>query len=202
LAQVLINRGITDVRTASVFLKPKLTDLVKPELMPGVKSAVSRIKNAVKGREKITIYGDYDVDGITGAAILWQLLTILGADVNFYVPHRIDEGYGLNEEAVRLLAKAGTKLLITVDCGITAIESAILAERLGLDLIITDHHSPDSRLPQALALVHPALVDSYPNQDSSGSMVAFKLAWAIAMSSLLRKIVAVESLNQNCASLC
>ncbi len=180
LAQVLINRGVTDVQTGSVFLRPKLTELINPELMPGVKLAVDRIKKALNAGEKITIYGDYDVDGITGAAILWQLLTLLGADVNYYVPHRIDEGYGLNEEAVRSLAKAGTKLLITVDCGITAIESAELAAKLGLDLIITDHHPPDARLPQALAVVHPALDKSYPNQDSSGSMVAFKLAWAIA----------------------
>jgi single-stranded-DNA-specific exonuclease len=180
LAQVLINRGITDVHTGSVFLRPKLNELISPELMPGVKPAVSRIKKAFKGRERITIYGDYDVDGITGAAILWQILTLLGADVNYYVPHRIDEGYGLNEEAVQTLAQTGTKLLITVDCGITAVKSAALAGRLGLDLIITDHHLPDSQLPKAVAVVHPAMDKSYPNQDSSGSMVAFKLAWAIA----------------------
>jgi single-stranded-DNA-specific exonuclease len=180
LAQVLINRGITDVHTGSVFLRPKLNELISPELMPGVKPAVSRIKQAVKGRERITIYGDYDVDGITGAAILWQVLTLLGADVNFYIPHRIDEGYGLNEEAIQTLAQTGTELLITVDCGITAVKSAALAGQLGLDLIITDHHLPDSQLPKAVAIVHPAMDKSYPNQDSSGSMVAFKLAWAIA----------------------
>ena len=180
LAQVLINRGITDAHTGAVFLRPKLNELISPELMPGVKPAVGRIKQAVKGRERITIYGDYDVDGITGAAILWQILTLLGADVNYYIPHRIDEGYGLNEEAIQALAQAGTKLLITVDCGITAAKSAELAGRLGLDLIITDHHPPDPQLPKAVAVVHPAMDKSYPNQDSSGSMVAFKLAWAIA----------------------
>jgi len=180
LAQVLINRGITDARTGATFLRPKLNELISPELMPGVEPAVSRIKQAIKGREKITIYGDYDVDGITGAAILWQILTLLGADVNYYIPHRIDEGYGLNEEAVQSLAQNGTKLLITVDCGITAAKSAELAGQLGLDLIITDHHPPGPELPKAVAVVHPALDKSYPNQDSSGSMVAFKLAWAIA----------------------
>ena len=180
LAQVLINRGITDAHTGAIFLRPKLNELIGPELMPGVKPAVGRIKQAIKGREKITIYGDYDVDGITGAAILWQILTLLGADVNYYIPHRIDEGYGLNEEAVQALAQTGTKLLITVDCGITAAKSAELAKQLGLDLIITDHHTPDPELPKALAVVHPALDKSYPNQDSSGSTVAFKLAWAIA----------------------
>jgi single-stranded-DNA-specific exonuclease len=180
LAQLLINRGITDVSAASTFLNPKLTGLISPDLMPGVKQAVARIKRAVKAAEKITVYGDYDVDGITGAAILWQLLTLLGADVNYYVPHRVDEGYGLNEQAIRSLAKAGTKLLITVDCGITAAEEADLAARLGLDLIITDHHCPGPQLPQTLAIVHPAIDESYLNQDSSGSMVAYKLAWALA----------------------
>ncbi len=180
LAQVLINRGIADAGTGFVFLRPRLTELIKPEQMPGVEAAVRRIKQAVTGREKITVYGDYDVDGITGVSILWQLLTLLGADVDYYIPHRIEEGYGLNEDAVRCLAQSGTKLLITVDCGIGAFGSAELAGRLGIDLIITDHHQPDTRLPGAVAIVHPALEQTYPNQDSSGSMVAFKLAWAIA----------------------
>ena len=180
LAQVLINRGITDACAGAIFLRPKLTELIQPEQMPGVKTAVRRIKQAVKNKEKITVYGDYDVDGITGVAILWQILTLLGADVDYYIPHRIDEGYGLNEEAVRVLAQAGTKLLITVDCGVTASKSAELAEQLALEMIITDHHQPGPELPKAVAVVHPALDKSYANQDSSGSMVAFKLAWAIA----------------------
>jgi len=180
LAQVLINRGVADAHAGSVFLSPKLTELIRPELMPGCQAAVERIKQAVKNKEKITVYGDYDVDGITGVAILWQLLTLLGADVDYYIPHRIDEGYGLNEEAVRSLAQAGSKLLITVDCGVSAFNCAELAGKLGLELIITDHHQPGPELPRALAVVHPALDESYANQDSSGSMVAFKLAWAIA----------------------
>ena len=180
LAQVLINRGISDARDAGIFLRPKLTELIAPEQMPGVETAVRRLKQAIKNEEKISVYGDYDVDGITGVSILWQLLTLLGAQVDYYIPHRIDEGYGLNEEAVKQLAKDGSKVLITVDCGITDFNSAKLAEKLGIELIITDHHQPDTGLPKAVALVHPALDDSYPNQDSSGAMVAFKLAWAIA----------------------
>jgi single-stranded-DNA-specific exonuclease len=180
LAQVLINRGITDVQAGSVFLQPKLTQLIEPQLMPGMGPAVHRIKHAIKEREKITIYGDYDVDGITGVAILWQILKLLGADVDYYIPHRIDEGYGLNAEAVQLLAKSGAKLLITVDCGATAFRSAALAGELGLDLIITDHHQFEAELPPATAIVHPALEKNYPNQDSAGAMVAFKLGWAIA----------------------
>jgi single-stranded-DNA-specific exonuclease len=180
LAQVLINRGITDTAEASIFLRPKLTELIDPLQMPGIEPAVQRLKQAITNRERITLYGDYDVDGITGVAILWQILTILGADVDYYIPHRIDEGYGLNAEAVEMLANSGTKLLVTVDCGVTAFGSAETAAQLGIDLIITDHHQLDPVLPQAAAIVHPALEESYPNQDSAGAMVAFKLAWAIA----------------------
>ena len=180
LAQVLINRGITDCQAASAFIRPRLTNLIAPEQMPAVAAAVARIKHALKNHEKITVYGDYDVDGITGVAILVAILKLFGADVDYYIPHRLDEGYGLNVDAVRLLAKAGSRLLITVDCGITSFEAAQQASQLGLDLIVTDHHQPESQLPIAVAIVHPAIEPSYTNQDSSGSMVAFKLAWAIA----------------------
>jgi len=182
LAQLLINRGVTDPQSGSAFLRPKLTDLISPELLPGVRDAAQRIKQTVTQKQKITIYGDYDVDGITGVAILWQILTLLGANVDYYIPHRIDEGYGLNVEAVESIAKAGTQLLVTVDCGITAHAAAELAKKLGLDLIITDHHQFTDTLPPAFAIVHPALDKSYPNPDSSGSLVAFKLAWAVADS--------------------
>ncbi|OHB73882.1 MAG: hypothetical protein A2Z25_09975 [Planctomycetes bacterium RBG_16_55_9] len=217
LAQVLINRGITETSAASTFLRPKLTDLIDPNEMPGIGPAVQRLKQAIANGEKITLYGDYDVDGITGVAILWQLLRLLGANVDYYIPHRIDEGYGLNVEAVESLAQADSKLLVTVDCGIMAFDAAERANKLGLDLILTDHHQPapppagnfksfdgvypersrraqslpracrgdmpqisDFRLPKAAAIVHPALAESYPNQDSAGAMVAFKLAWALA----------------------
>jgi single-stranded-DNA-specific exonuclease len=180
VAQVLINRGITDAQIGASFLRPKLTDLIDPVQMPGIEPAVQRLRQAITNKEKITIYGDYDVDGITGIAILWQVLKLLGADVDYYIPHRIDEGYGLNAEAIATLAKSGTKLMVTVDCGVTAFDTAELVGQLGLDLIITDHHQPGRELPKACAIVHPALEESYPNQDSAGAMVAFKLAWAIA----------------------
>ena len=180
LAQVLLNRGITDAQTGSAFLRPKLTELIAPEQMLGVEAAVRRIKQAVTNKEKITVYGDYDVDGITGVCILWQVLRLLGAAVDYYIPHRLDEGYGLNADAIRSLAESGSKLIITVDCGVTAHSCAELAAQLGLDLIITDHHQLDPERPRALAIVHPALDKTYANQNSSGSMVAFKLAWAIA----------------------
>ncbi len=180
VAQVLINRNVTDLPAASSFLRPKLTDLIPPEQMPGIGQAVQRVKQAIEDGEKITIYGDYDVDGITGVSILWRLLRMLGAEVDYYIPHRVDEGYGLNEDAVRSLAESGTQLMITVDCGITAIESASLARQLGMHLIVTDHHSPGDQLPDAHAIVHTALDSSYPNQDAAGAVVAFKLAWALA----------------------
>ena len=178
-AQVLINRQITDVEQAASFLSPKLTELIEPDDMPGVGQAVERIKQALADKERIAIYGDYDVDGITGVAILWHLLTILGGSVEYYIPHRIDEGYGLNAGAIQQLADTGVNLLITVDCGITAVDEAAFAKQSGIELIITDHHQMADRLPEAAAIVYPGL-ESYPNPDSSGAMVALKLAWAIA----------------------
>lgn len=180
IAQLLINRGVVEAREGNVFLQPKLTELIRPAQMPGIAPAVVRLRQALDKKEKITIYGDYDVDGITGVSILWELLTLLGAQVDYYIPHRIDEGYGLNADAVRSLAEGGTRLLVTVDCGISAIAAADLARQLGVDLIVTDHHQPGSALPAAVAIVHPALEPSYANQDSAGALVAYKLAWAIA----------------------
>ena len=179
-AQVLLNRKLVDISHARSFLSPKLTDLIDPKQMPGLTAAVHRVLRAVSEKEKIAIYGDYDVDGITSVAILWHLLEMLGADVDYYIPHRVDEGYGLNDEAVRQLAETGTQLMITVDCGITAVRQVALACELGMDVIITDHHQPGEVLPQAAAIVHPLLDASYPNPVSAGATVAFKLAWGIA----------------------
>jgi single-stranded-DNA-specific exonuclease len=181
LAQVLINRGVKSSQAAKSFLNPKLNDLIEPELMPGVNAAVDRIEKAVKDKEKITIYGDYDVDGITAVAILLGLFKLLNAEVDYYIPHRIDEGYGLNIEAVEQIVQSGAKLLISVDCGITAFDSAVAAKEKGIDLIITDHHRPaaDGSLPHAVAIVHPNLDADYPSQSSAGATVAFKLAWAV-----------------------
>lgn len=180
LAQVLINRKLHEFDPARCFLSPKLTDLIDPSLMPGIAPAIDRILRAVSEAEKISIYGDYDVDGITSVAILWHLLQMLGANVDYYIPHRVDEGYGLNSEAVQQLAESGTRLLITVDCGITAVDEVALAQQLNVDVIVTDHHQCGPMLPQAAAIVHPLLDAAYPNPNSAGAMVAFKLAWGIA----------------------
>jgi single-stranded-DNA-specific exonuclease len=180
VAQLLICRGVCDPVTARQFLDPKLSALREPELLPGCRRAAERIHAAVAARRRIVIYGDYDVDGMTGTAILWLCLKLLGAEVSYYVPHRVDEGYGLNCEAIRNLAAEKTALLLTVDCGIGSREEAALARELGIELVITDHHELDPVLPEAAAVVHPRLPGGdYPFGGLSGAGVALKLAWAL-----------------------
>ena len=181
LTQLLINRGVKTADQAKSFLYPKLNELIEPEKMPGIMPAVDRIEKAVKDKEKITIYGDYDVDGITSVSILLGLFKLLEAEVDYYIPHRVDEGYGLNVEAVDQIVSTGAKLIISVDCGITAFDSAQAVKDKGIDLIITDHHRPsnDGKLPPAVAIVHPNLDENYPSQFNAGATVAFKLAWAV-----------------------
>jgi single-stranded-DNA-specific exonuclease len=122
VAELLVCRGVTDPLTARDFLDPKLSALRDPALLPGCKAASERIFEAISAKRRIVVYGDYDVDGMTGTAILWLCLKLLGAEVSYYVPHRIDEGYGLNGEAIRTLAAEHTGLLVTVDCGIASVE--------------------------------------------------------------------------------
>jgi single-stranded-DNA-specific exonuclease len=179
IAQLLHNRGIDDPVAAKRFLNPRLQDLYPPERMPGAVQAAQILADAVRDRQRIVIYGDYDVDGITGTAILWHTLTKLGADVDFYVPHRLEEGYGLNADAVAKLAADGAQTIVTVDCGITASDVARLARKLNVRLIITDHHAPSAELPDADAIVHPAIGGGNPTRDTCGAGVAFKLAWAL-----------------------
>ena len=125
VAQLLFNRGLAPDDDPHTFLDPRLKDLYPPETLPGARSAARRIAAALRDRRQILLYGDYDVDGVTAVAVLWHLLKLAGADVKFYVPHRLDEGYGLNAEAIRSIAADGTDLVITVDCGITACEVGI-----------------------------------------------------------------------------
>lgn len=181
IAQLLWNRGVREPELAKQFLNSPMTDLHPPELVPGIPDAAQRIWNAIREKRKIVVYGDYDVDGTTGTAILLTLFHRLGANAQYYVPHRIHEGYGLNAEAVRKLADDGTQLLITVDCGITSVAEAVVARERGIELIITDHHEMKADLPAADVLVHPRLSGSkYPFGELSGAGVAFKLAWAVA----------------------
>jgi single-stranded-DNA-specific exonuclease len=182
---VLSVRGIEGEAVAP-FLEPKLTMLHDPSLMPDLDKAAQRLLRAARGGEKVVIYGDYDVDGVTATAILRHTLKQIepGAVVDSYIPHRLEEGYGLNTGAIEELARQGAGVIVSVDCGVTAIEPAAAARRAGVDLIITDHHNPpasDADLPDAFAVVHPRRPGSaYPFADLSGSGVAYKLAWRLA----------------------
>lgn len=186
VAQLLLNRGIRDAAAAQQFLNASLASLHAPASLPNVPLAAERIHRAIQEKRKICIYGDYDVDGVTGTSILLKLLTHLRADVQFHVPLRLSEGYGLNSEKLRELAAQGVDLVVSVDCGIASLEEAAEAKRLGLELIITDHHEMKTQgdqplLPDASVLVHPRLPGStYPFDGLSGAGVAFKLGWAIA----------------------
>jgi single-stranded-DNA-specific exonuclease len=147
-----------------------------------MQAAAERIVEGVRGKQKITIYGDYDVDGITGTAMLWHTLKTAGAAVDYYIPHRVDEGYGLNTDAIQKLIEGGTELLITIDCGCSAVAPIALARHHHMDVIVSDHHEFGAELPPANAIVHPRFPTdrSYPNPDLCGAGVAFKLAWAVA----------------------
>ncbi len=191
VAELLVCRGVTDPIVARDFLAPKLSSLRDPELLPGCREAATRIHEAVAAGRKILVHGDYDVDGMTGTAILWLCLKLLGAQVGYHVPNRIDEGYGLNSETIRTLAAEKYEMIVTVDCGIASVEEAALARELGLELIVTDHHEPGPRLPEASAIVHPRLPGGgYPFGGLSGSGVAMKLAWAICQQAAGAKRVA------------
>lgn len=181
LAQVLIARGFGDAESARSFLDARLADLHDPSLLPGIDTAADLIVAAMKAKRRVTIYGDYDVDGVTGTSLLWHCLQLTGATVDYYIPCRMEEGYGLNSAALQQLHEEDPqRLVVSVDCGIASVEEADLARSIGLDLIITDHHHIGTTLPNALALVHPRLPGTeYPFGDLCGAGVAFKLAWAI-----------------------
>lgn len=187
VAEILLTRGLTQAQDCESFLRPSLKYLHEPSLIPGLSRAAERIAKAVRDGERIVIYGDYDVDGITATAILWHAIRVLGGSADFYIPHRIDEGYGLNSEAITQICDDGAKLIVTVDCGVTAIEPARIARERGVDLIITDHHEwkegpSGPMLPDATAIVHPRLPSdgtAYPNPNLCGAGIAFKLAWGI-----------------------
>src|SRR6476661_3811933 len=180
VAQLLISRGVYEAEAARTFLDAKLTGLRDPDLLPGAAEAADRIYGAVRERRKIVVYGDYDADGMTGTAILLLCLRLLGAEVSYYVPNRLEEGYGLNGDALRSLAERGASLVISVDCGIASIAEAALARDLGLELIVTDHHEFAAELPAAAVIVHPRLPGhSYPFGGLCGAGVALKVAWAL-----------------------
>jgi len=179
LARLLINRGYDDCEKAKQFLNPSFSDLTSPFKIKNMDLAVKKIKNAILSGEKIMIYGDYDVDGITSTALLTEALRSLGADIQFYIPDRIEEGYGLNTEALEIMAKKGVKLVVTVDCGISAKNEISIGQNLGLEFVITDHHQPPEELPSCL-IINPVLEEGQtPWKELAGVGVAFKLAQAV-----------------------
>jgi len=191
VAQLMLARGVRDPDAARVFLDPKLSALRDPDDLPGCARAAERIHQAIAEGQRIVVYGDYDVDGMTGTAVLYRCLKLLGAEAGYYVPHRAEEGYGLNAEAIRAQASQNTGLIVTVDCGIGGAPEAQLARQLGMEMVITDHHEPGARLPDAAAIVHPRLPGAeYPFGGLSGSGVALKLAWAICQRASGAKKVA------------
>jgi single-stranded-DNA-specific exonuclease len=179
LAQVLYARGFTDPHDAAAFLRGDLQD-GNPFAMKGMSKAVARVREAIKRRQPIVVYGDFDADGVTSTALLVQVLKSLGADVEPYIPNRVDEGYGLNTPALHDLSRKGKKLIITVDCGIRSIQEVEDGKAFGLDIIVTDHHSIGPDIPQALAVINPKQDDcKYPEDMLAGVGIAYKLADAL-----------------------
>jgi single-stranded-DNA-specific exonuclease len=181
LRQVLFNRGYATDAEARAFLKAEPGFDTDPFQLTGMQTAVDRLQRAIRDREPVAVYGDYDVDGVTATALLVGALRSLDADVRGYIPNRFDEGYGLNNEALDLLHADGVRLVITVDCGIRSPTEARHARELGLDLIITDHHHPsEGDLPPALAVINPKQPgDVYPDKDLAGVGLAYKLVEAL-----------------------
>ena len=181
VAQLLVNRHVTDPAAARAFLDPRISHLAPPRALPGVPVAARLLADACRAGKRVCVYGDYDADGTTATAVLHGLLALAGARAEFYIPDRRTEGYGLNPEAVRDLAAKGVDVVVTVDCGATAVEPVEVANSLGMTLIVTDHHEFQSEIPRAAAVVHPLLPGGdYPNRHLCGVGVAFKLAWGVA----------------------
>jgi single-stranded-DNA-specific exonuclease len=180
MRQILFNRGYKTHEAARSYLRALPPDGTQPGRMLGVREAVERIKKGIERREAIAVYGDYDADGVTATALLTEVLQRLGAAARGYIPNRFDEGYGLNIDALDSLSEEGVKLVITVDCGVRSLEEADYARRIGIDLVVTDHHQPSLELPQAVAIIDPKQPDdSYPDKDLAGVGLAFKLASAL-----------------------
>ena len=180
IAQLLAIRNITQPEDVRAFLEPKLTDLREPELLPGMTNAADKIFAAITSNKKIVIYGDYDADGMTSTSILVNCLKALNADVSYFVPNRLEDGYGLNCDSLRMLSERGRQVVVTVDCGICSIKEVEYCHELGMEIYITDHHQMEDELPDADGIVHPSLPGSdYPFAGLCGAGVALKLAWAL-----------------------
>ncbi len=181
LAQLLLRRGITTESAAKRFFHPQLADLINPFLMKDMDIAVDRLNDAMGRKERILVYGDYDVDGCTAVALVYKFLQQFYSNIEYYIPDRYDEGYGVSKKGIDYAHEAGVKLIIILDCGIKAIEEIAYAKSLGIDFIICDHHVPDDELPDAVAILNPKREDDpYPFKHLCGCGVGFKLMQAFA----------------------
>ncbi len=181
IARLLVQRGITTVAGANTFFEPDQTSLHDPFLFEGMDLAVDRIIEALHNKQSIFVFGDYDVDGITSSSLLYLFFRDLGGEVQYYIPNRQNEGYGLSVEGMEAAKKDGADLIITVDCGITSVEEIKRANELGIDVIVSDHHQTGDQIPEALAVINPKLPGSpYPFKDLAGVGVAYKLAQGVA----------------------
>lgn len=183
VSELLVQRGISSVKEAEKFFHPSLKDLHDPFLMPGMDKAVARLNKAMGAKERIMVYGDYDVDGTTAVALVYKYLQNFYSNIEYYIPTRYDEGYGISLRSIDYAASQGVKLIIILDCGIKAIQEIKYAKSLGIDFIICDHHVPDEELPEAVAILNPKMEGStYPCPHLSGCGVGFKLMQAFAKS--------------------
>ena len=181
LAQILIKRGITTESAAKRFFRPQLNDLINPFLMKDMDIAVDRLNDAMGRKERILVYGDYDVDGCTAVALVYKFLQQFYSNVDYYIPDRYDEGYGVSKKGIDFAHETGVKLIIILDCGIKAIDEIAYAKSLGIDFIICDHHVPDEVMPPAVAILNPKREDdSFPFKHLCGCGVGFKFMQAFA----------------------
>lgn len=182
LAKIIANRGITDDKDIEVFLNPTRNDFYDPFLMPDMEKTVERILKAIDNKEKVIIYGDYDVDGITSITVLKKFLSERGLNVDYYIPNRLEEGYGLNKQAIEKIINEKYTLIITVDCGISAIEEVEMCNKEKVDVIVTDHHEQLEEIPNAYAVIDCKRKDNtYPFRELCGAGVVFKLIQAISI---------------------
>ncbi|MBP8637689.1 MAG: single-stranded-DNA-specific exonuclease RecJ [Dictyoglomi bacterium] len=196
IAKVLVRRGISSPVSAERFISSQVKDVSNPFLLPDIEPALSRIKMASIDKEKICLYGDYDVDGLTSVAVVLHTMKGLGFDVSYYIPNRLSEGYGLNINAIDRIKEGGSSLIITLDCGVSSVSAIDYAKSSGIDVIVVDHHNPPATLPPAIAIVDPKKEDSiYPFKDLSGVGVAWQFARAIINSLLEEDTYLEETLD-------
>lgn len=196
IAKVLVRRGISSPVSAERFISSQVKDVSNPFLLPDIEPALSRIKMASIDKEKICLYGDYDVDGLTSVAVVLHTMKGLGFDVSYYIPNRLSEGYGLNINAIDRIKEGGFSLIITLDCGVSSVSAIDYAKSSGIDVIVVDHHNPPATLPLAVAIVDPKKEDSiYPFKDLSGVGVAWQFARAIINSLLEEDTYLEETLD-------